>query len=93
MKSIFSVLLFLIINTFLYNQTESSIEESKAKYTVIKLDSKFFPDENRTIKISLPKNYDNTKKYPVIYTLDGYSLFEMVASYTHILGNQIIEDD
>ncbi len=93
MKTIFKILGFLLMSTLAYAQTESSFEEHKTNYTVIKLHSEYFPDEKRIIKISLPHNYDKTKKYPVIYTLDGYSLFEMVASYTHILGKQTIEED
>jgi predicted alpha/beta superfamily hydrolase len=93
MKTIFNILGFLLMSTVAYGQTESSYEEKKTNYTVIKLDSKYFPDEKRIIKISIPQNYDKTKKYPIIYTLDGYSLFEMVASYAHILGNQTIEED
>jgi predicted alpha/beta superfamily hydrolase len=84
---------FVLINVVVYCQTESSFEEHKTNYKVIKLDSKYFLDEKRIIKISLPENYDKTKKYPVIYTLDGYSLFKMVASYTHILGKQTTEED
>ncbi len=93
MKTVFKILGFLLMSTLAYGQTESSFEEHKTNYTVIKLHSEYFPDEKRIIKISLPHNYDKTKKYPVIYTLDGYSLFEMVASYTHILGKQTIEED
>jgi len=93
MKTICNILGFLLINTLTYGQINSSVEEVKTTYLVAKLDSKYFPNEERTIKISLPKNYDKTKRYPVIYTLDGLSLFEMVSNYTNILGNQTIEDD
>jgi hypothetical protein len=93
MKIIFSFLGFLLINTLAYGQMESSVEEVKTAYTVIKLNSEYFPNEKRTIKISLPKDYDKTKRYPVVYTLDGSSLFEIVSNYTQILGNQTLEDD
>jgi predicted alpha/beta superfamily hydrolase len=84
---------FLLITTFGYGQINSRVDEMNIKYTVVEIDSGFFLNEKRTIKISLPKNYDETKKYPVVYTLDGSSLFEMVAGYTKILGNQMMEDD
>jgi predicted alpha/beta superfamily hydrolase len=93
MKIIINILAFLLINTLTYGQIDSSIQEVNTKYTVINLDSKYFPNEKRTIKISLPRNYDKSKKYPVIYTLDGSALFEMTSTYTHILDNQTIEDD
>lgn len=93
MKIIFSFLGFLLINILAYGQMESSVEEVKTAYTVIKLNSEYFPNEKRTIKISLPKDYDKTKRYPVVYALDGSSLFEIVSNYTQILGNQTLEDD
>lgn len=93
MKAIFNLLGFLLINALAYGQIESSVEVVKTKYTVIKLNSEYFPNEKRTIKISLPKNYDKTKRYPVVYTLDGSSLFEIVSNYTQILGNQTLEND
>jgi len=80
MKIIISFLGFLLINTLVYGQIESSFEEVKTKYTVVKLASEFLPNEKRTIKISLPKNYDKTKRYPVIYILDGSALFEMASN-------------
>lgn len=92
MKTIVSRLAFLFITTLAYGQIESSVEEIKTTYTLVKLKSEYFPNEERIIKISLPKNYDSTKKYPVIYTLDGSSLFKMVSDYAHILDNQTIED-
>lgn len=93
MKRIVSILGLLLLNTLAYGQIESFVEEVKTTYTVVKLNSEYFPDEERIIKISLPKNYDKTKSYPVVYTLDGASLFEMVSDYAQILGNQTLEDD
>lgn len=92
MKIILNFLGFLLINTLAYGQIESSIEVVKKEYTVIELNSAYFPNEKRKIKISLPKNYDKNKRYPVVYTLDGSSLFEIVSNYTQILGNQTLED-
>lgn len=94
MKSILThFIVILLMGPMIWGQIETSVEEHKTTYTVIKLDSEYFPEEKRIIKISLPVNYDKTKKYPVIYTLDGYTLFEKVATYTGILGDQMIEDD
>jgi predicted alpha/beta superfamily hydrolase len=93
MKSIVSLIGILLITPMIHGQLESSVEEHKTTYTVIKLDSEYFPNEKRTIKIALPEGYDQTKTYPVVYTLDGYTLFDMVATYTRILGNQMIEED
>jgi len=38
-------------------------------------------DENIKLKIFLPKNYDADKEYPIIYLLDGGSLFKAAAGY------------
>jgi|GEM_PF-2081609 len=38
-------------------------------------------NQNIKLKIFLPKNYDAGKKYPIIYLLDGDSLFKAAAGY------------
>lgn len=63
------------------------------EYSTIELESKYFTDQKRTIKIFLPKEYDNSKKYPVIYTLDGNSLFDLTSNYVAQLSKLTIEDD
>ena len=38
-------------------------------------------DTTRLIRIAFPKDYDQSRVYPVIYTLDGDYLFEMLTGY------------
>ena len=66
--------------------TETDRSRMRTRISVIekKLTSQYFNNE-RTIKISLPTDFDNTKKYPVIYTLDGFGLFEITSSYSKFL--------
>lgn len=83
MNKIFTiVILFISISTFGQSETNDTL---KYEYKVEKLKSDFFKDE-RTVKIYLPSNYDKNKKYPVIYALDGYELFEITTNYEKYLA-------
>lgn len=93
MKLIIKIFSFLLITTFAFGQTKSEIEISSLQYNTVKLESEYFPNENRIIKTFLPKDYDTTKKYPVIYTLDGSNLFDLTAKYVEQLSKLTIEDD
>ena len=73
----------LFISTLSYAQSEM-LDTLKYVYKVEKLKSDFFKEE-RTVKIYLPSNYDKQLKYPVIYTLDGYELFEITTNYQNYL--------
>lgn len=90
MINIFS---FLLITSFAFGQTKSEIEISSLQYNTVELKSDYFPKEKRTIKIFLPKGYDTVIKYPVIYTLDGYSLFDLTAKYVEQLSKLTIENE
>jgi predicted alpha/beta superfamily hydrolase len=76
----------LIIIIFINASIVFGQEKGKVKNQSIekKLTSQYFKNE-RKIKISLPTDFDNTKKYPVIYTLDGFGLFEITNSYSKFL--------
>jgi predicted alpha/beta superfamily hydrolase len=83
MTKIFAiVILFLSISSFGQSETQDTL---KYEYKVKKLKSDFFKDE-RTVKIYLPTDYDEKQKYPVIYTLDGYELFEITTNYENYLA-------
>lgn len=61
-----SLLFFAATNTLLAQKTSHAENEK-----VIKLDSKIL-NEERTVTVYLPKNYDTSSdKYPVVYLLDG----------------------
>ena len=92
MKPIFSILSFLLI-TMLNGQSKPSVEEIITSNTIFQLDSKYFPNEKRTIKISVPEGYDDSKKYPTIYTLDGSGLFNLTASYVGHLSKVTLDED
>jgi len=80
MKKILMIIIFL--NAFtVFGQDNREI---KNQVIVKKLTSQYFNNE-RTIKINLPTDFDITKKYPVIYTLDGFGLFEITRSYSKFL--------
>jgi predicted alpha/beta superfamily hydrolase len=83
MNKIFAIIiLFLSISSFGQSETKNTL---KYEYKVEKLKSDFFKNE-RTVKIYLPSNYDKKQKYPVIYTLDGYELFEITTNYGNYLA-------
>jgi len=88
MKKNIILFIFLIISIFSFSQVEKSFLE----YKIIEIKSDYFPNEKRIVKIFLPENYDETKKYPVIYTLDGNDLFDLTANYVKQLSKTTIED-
>ncbi|MCD4793709.1 MAG: hypothetical protein K8R54_10770 [Bacteroidales bacterium] len=75
-----------IIPILSFGQKESETTEfMKYEYLVEKQYSEYFKEE-RTIKIYLPENYNKDRKHPVIYTLDGYELFEITTNYIRFLS-------
>jgi|TARA_R110001606_G_scaffold150642_1_gene290914 predicted alpha/beta superfamily hydrolase len=83
MNKIFTFLI-LFISISLSGQSETK-DTLQYTYKVEKFKSAFFKKE-RTVKVYLPKNYDKKHKYPVIYTLDGYELFEITTNYENYLA-------
>lgn len=76
------------------NWKDEKIENGKfsVKYEIKYLTSKHYPNEERPIKIFLPRNYDVSQKYPVIYTLDGQNLFHLVIQNISILQDKSYDD-
>lgn len=91
MKIILKIFSFLLISQLTLSQIRT--EKSSLEYNTVELESNYFTNQKRTIKIFLPKEYDNSKKYPVIYTLDGYSLFDLTVKYVEQLSKFTIEND
>jgi enterochelin esterase-like enzyme len=66
----------------------ASAQQGPCKPTVVgKLDSlpvtsRIFHN-TRNLRVWLPPGYDPTKKYPVLYILDGASAFDVCASFNH----------
>lgn len=58
------------------------------KYDIKYLKSKYYPNEDRVLKIFIPDDYDASKKYPVVYTLDGQSLFDLLMKNMSILQDK-----
>lgn len=77
------------------NWKDEKIESGKLslKYEIKYLKSKYYPNEERPLKVFLPKNYDTSKKYPVIYTLDGQNLFHLVIQNISILQDTSYDDN
>jgi predicted alpha/beta superfamily hydrolase len=80
MKKLLIIIIFLNVS-IVFGQDNGKIKNQSIEK---KLTSQYFNNE-RTIKISLPTDFDNTKKYSVIYTLDGFGLFEITSSYSKFL--------
>jgi len=62
-------------------------------YDIKYLTSVHYPDEERTIRIFLPDNYDPSTTYPVIYVLDGQSLFDLLVLNVSILQDKNHDDN
>lgn len=74
---VLTFLLTTVLNAYTQtnNKTPLTIGETRTLQSTIL-------NENRTLNIYLPQNYDSSKAYPVIYLLDG-SLHE---DFLHIVG-------
>jgi predicted alpha/beta superfamily hydrolase len=77
------------------NWKDEKIENGKfsLKYDIKYLTSKYYPNEERSIKVFLPKNYNISYKYPVIYTLDGQNLFHLVIQNISVLQDKSYYDN
>jgi len=66
-------------------------EVSLKNTTQFILESELYKGEPFTIQVSLPKSYDNQKKYPVVYLLDADKSFGMAKEIADWLmfGNEI----
>ena len=62
-------------------------------YEIKYISSKYYPNEERTLKVFLPKNYNVNKKYPVIYSLDGGSLFDLIIQNVSFLQDEKISEN
>ncbi len=77
MKKLF-ILLIITIPVISFGQVSKNIEVVTYTYILDSIKSKVIND-SRDIKIYLPSDYSATEKYPIIYTLDGDTLFEITA--------------
>lgn len=62
-------------------------------YDIKYLTSLEYPNEERVIRVFLPKNYDPSKKYPVVYTLDGQSLFNQLIQNMSVLQDMNYDEN
>lgn len=76
-------LLILTVNSLLFSQ-DKKFEVKTYKYLVDSIYSSHI-DDYRTLKIYLPRDYSETTKYPVIYTLDGEWMFEPTVQQSLVL--------
>ena len=88
MKKIFLIVLVLIANNLVAQKTITNNLE--LIYDVKYIKSKYYPDEEKVLKIYLPKTYNKNNKYPVVYITDaGTPNFEVALSYI----NQLMENN
>ena len=62
-------------------------------YDIKYVPSTYYPDEDRVLKVYLPDDYDASKKYPVVYTLDGENLFELLMKNMSVLQDKTDDDN
>jgi predicted alpha/beta superfamily hydrolase len=91
MKLLSTICSFLLFTQVAYSQIKT--EKKYLEYNVIELESDYFSKQKRIVKIFLPNNYDRLKKHPVIYTLDGSTLFDLTSNYVAQLSKLTIEDE
>ena len=84
-KIITIFLLFFVMYT--YGQGKNTNNKLELIYDVKYLKSKYYPDEEKVLKVFLPKNYNNiNNKYPVVYITDAGTVnFEVAMSYIYQL--------
>ena len=82
-----SLLFFVTLN---YAQEKNTSNKLELIYDVKYLKSKYYPDEEKILKVFLPKTYNKNNKYPVVYITDaGTPNFEVALSYI----NQLMENN
>ncbi|QLE00346.1 alpha/beta hydrolase [Galbibacter sp. BG1] len=62
-------------------------------YEIKYITSEHYPNEERILRIFLPKYYDSSIKYPVVYTLDGQTLFDAVIKNVSVLQDKTFDDN
>jgi predicted alpha/beta superfamily hydrolase len=74
---------------------DDKIEEGKISlnYKIKYITSEYYPNEERSLRVFLPPNYDSSKKYPLIYTLDGQTLFDVLIKNVSILQDKTFDDN
>ena len=92
MRKILTITL-LLFSTFSYCQEKVTNNKFTLNYDVKYFKSKYYPNEERSLNVFLPKNYDASKKYPVVYTLDGESLFIPLIQNISVLQDKTQEDN
>jgi predicted alpha/beta superfamily hydrolase len=85
MRKIITIfLLFFVI--YNYGQEKITSNKLELSYDIKYLKSKYYPDEEKVLKVFLPKNYNNNNKYPVVYITDAGTVnFEVAMSYIYQL--------
>jgi len=77
-----------LVITVLFLPFAAFAQQAPCKSTVVgsleilPLTSRIFHN-TRNLRVWLPPGYDPTRKYPVLYILDGASAFDVCASYDH----------
>jgi predicted alpha/beta superfamily hydrolase len=81
------LILFILLSFTSYSQNAITIGETLTIYSKIL-------DEERTLDIYLPKNYDESDKtYPVLYLLDSfYNFSHAVGTVEYLLLNELIPE-
>jgi len=88
-----SIFLFfiLIVNLTAQDKNPYSIPQTETYTINSKINQRVY-----NLAVSLPNNYDKSKKYPTYYILDGYYAFPLVAESNKLMGTwtlgNLIED-
>ncbi|WP_397444769.1 alpha/beta hydrolase [Polaribacter sp. R77954] len=85
-------LIALLLSLISIGQVKITEQQKTRKFMLVKMNSSSFDGQERTLKIALPNNYTVQKKYPVIYTLDGFTLFEQTLNYVDVLSKTSFQD-
>lgn len=92
MRKYFTISL-LLFSIFSYCQENNIADKFTINYEVNYFKSNYYPNEERVLKVFLPEGYDASKKYPVVYTLDGESLFKPLIQNISVLQDKTFEDN
>lgn len=82
----------IIKNLKKYDKNPNTITGGTLYTGIVKINN-LEKDEERLVRIYLPTDYDDKKRFPVIYMMDGKNLFDKYTSYAGEWGvDEIIED-
>lgn len=81
-----------VYNILSWKDQKQAVGSFHSSFNILNHFSSTF-NEDRTVAIKLPKNFDTSKKYPVVYVLDANTLLKPFVFNSELLSEKFISED